>query len=41
VRQRIHEYLADRPAGASPEELLDLVFSARGRDPEFGHRFLL
>jgi DNA polymerase-3 subunit epsilon len=41
VRQRIHEYLADRPAGASAEELLDLVFSARGRDPEFGQRFLL
>ena len=40
MRQRLHDYLADRPAGASPEELLDLVFTAPGRDPEFGMRFL-
>src|SRR6266850_2558374 len=40
MRQRLYEYLADRPAGASPEELLDLVFTASGRDPEFGRRFL-
>ncbi|HZP40607.1 MAG TPA: exonuclease domain-containing protein [Candidatus Binatia bacterium] len=40
MRQRLYGYLADRPAGASPEELLDLVFTARGRDPEFGPRFL-
>jgi DNA polymerase III subunit epsilon len=40
VRQRLLEYLADRPAGASPEELLDLVFTSHGRDPEFGGRFL-
>jgi DNA polymerase-3 subunit epsilon len=40
MRQRLHEYLADRPAGAPPEELLDLVFTAQGRDPEFGLRFL-
>ncbi len=40
MRQRIQEYLAERPAGASSEELLDLVFTARGRDPEFGMRFL-
>src|SRR5439155_886838 len=36
LRQRLHEYLIDRPAGATPEELLDLVFTAQGRDPEFG-----
>jgi DNA polymerase-3 subunit epsilon len=40
VRQRLHDYLASRPAGAAPEELLDLIFTARGRDPEFGARFL-
>src|SRR5581483_1777805 len=40
MRQRLHEYLAGRPAGAAPDELLDLVFTARGRDPEFGIRFL-
>src|SRR6476661_5902575 len=41
MRQRLHEYLTARPAGASPEELLDLVFTATGRDPEFGRRFLV
>ncbi len=40
MRQRLHDHLASRPAGASPEELLDLVFTARGRDPEFARRFL-
>jgi DNA polymerase-3 subunit epsilon len=40
VRERLYEYLAERPAGASPDELIDLVFTARGRDPEFGARFL-
>src|SRR5439155_24838605 len=37
---RLYEYLADRPGGASSDELLDLVFTAQGRDPEFGNRFL-
>lgn len=40
MRQRLFDYLADRPAGATPAELLDLVFTAQGRDPEFGARFL-
>jgi len=40
MRQRLHEYLTGRPAGATPEELLDLVFTATGRDPEFGRRFV-
>jgi len=40
MRQRLYDYLTDRPVGASPEELLDLIFTARGRDPEFGRRFL-
>ena len=40
MRERLHEYLVERPAGATPEELLGLVFTARGRDPEFATRFL-
>ncbi len=40
MRQRLYEYLAERPAGAPSVELLDLVFTARGNDPEFGGRFL-
>jgi DNA polymerase-3 subunit epsilon len=40
MRQRLHDYLTERPAGASSEELLDLVFTSRGRDPEFGRRLL-
>jgi len=40
LRARLHDYLAARPAGATAEELLDLVFVAHGRDPDFGFRFL-
>jgi len=40
MRQRVHEYLIGRPAGASPDELLDLIFTSPGRDPEFGRRLL-
>jgi DNA polymerase-3 subunit epsilon len=40
MRQRLHDHLAARPAGAAPEELLDLVFTTQGRDPEFARRFL-
>jgi len=40
LRQRVYEYLADRPAGATAAELLDLVFTSQGRDPEFGPRFV-
>ncbi|TMA40123.1 MAG: hypothetical protein E6J79_01025 [Deltaproteobacteria bacterium] len=40
LRERLHDYLAARPAGATAEELLDLVFVGRGRDPDFGDRFL-
>jgi len=40
MRQRLHEYLVGRPAGASPDELLDLIFTSPGRDPEFGRRLL-
>ncbi len=40
MRDKLHEYLLDRPGGASPRELLDLVFTQPGADPEFGPRFL-
>lgn len=40
MRARIHEYLAERPDGATEAELLAMVFSGGGRDPEFGARFL-
>ena len=40
VRQRLYQYLLERPGGASPRELLDLVFTQPGNDPEFGPRFL-
>jgi DNA polymerase III subunit epsilon len=40
MRERLHEYLAGRPSGATSAELLDLVFTCQGRDPEFGGRFI-
>jgi DNA polymerase III epsilon subunit-like protein len=40
MRDKLHEYLLERPGGASPRELLDLVFTQPGADPEFGPRFL-
>jgi DNA polymerase-3 subunit epsilon len=40
MRDKLHEYLLERPGGASPQELLDLVFTQPGADPEFGPRFL-
>jgi DNA polymerase-3 subunit epsilon len=40
MRERLHEYLAGRPSGATSAELLDLVFTSQGRDPEFGGRFI-
>ncbi len=40
LAQRLYEYLVERPAGAVPEELFELVFSQAGRDPEFAPRFL-
>ncbi len=40
MRQRLYEYLLERPSGASPGELLALVFTQPGTDPEFGPRFL-
>ncbi len=40
MRDKLHAYLLERPAGASPRELLDLVFTQPGSDPEFGPRFV-
>ena len=40
MRERLYEYLLERPGGASPRELLDLVFTQPGTDPEFAPRFL-
>src|SRR5688572_22104206 len=40
MRDKLHEYLLQRPGGATPGELLDLIFTRPGSDPEFGPRFL-
>lgn len=40
MKDSLHDYLLARPSGATPRELLDLVFTGRGSDPEFGVRFL-
>lgn len=40
MRDKLHGYLVERPSGASPRELLDLVFTQPGADHEFGPRFL-
>jgi DNA polymerase-3 subunit epsilon len=40
VRQKLHEHLLGRPSGATPRELLDLIFTQSGASPEFGPRFL-
>ena len=40
MRQKLFEYLLERPAGATPRELLDLIFTQPGADAEFGPRFI-
>ncbi|MFI5366581.1 MAG: exonuclease domain-containing protein [Candidatus Binatia bacterium] len=40
MRDKLHAYLVERPSGATPRELLDLVFTQPGADPEFGPRFV-
>ncbi len=40
MREKLYAYLLDRPSGATPRELLDLVFTQPGSDPEFGPRFI-
>ena len=40
MRDKLYAYLLERPSGATSGELLDLVFTQPGSDPEFGPRFL-
>ena len=40
MRDKLHAFLMERPAGASSRELLDLIFTQPGVDPELGPRFL-
>jgi len=40
MRDTLHRYLLERPAGATVRELLDLIFTQPGTDAEFGPRFL-
>ncbi|MFQ5668054.1 MAG: PolC-type DNA polymerase III, partial [Candidatus Binatia bacterium] len=40
MRRKLYDYLLERPDGASPRELVDLVFTQSGGDPDFGPRFL-
>jgi DNA polymerase III subunit epsilon len=40
MREAIHDYLLERPSGASIGELVDLIFTRPGSDPEMGQRFL-
>ncbi|MFN8641640.1 MAG: exonuclease domain-containing protein [Candidatus Binatia bacterium] len=40
MREKVHRYLMQRPSGATPAELLDLVFTRPGADAELAPRFL-
>jgi DNA polymerase III subunit epsilon len=40
MRDKLHAYLLERPSGATPRELLDLVFMRPRVDAEFGPRFI-
>jgi DNA polymerase-3 subunit epsilon len=40
MRDKLHAYLLERPSGATPRELLDLVFTRPQVDAEFGPRFI-
>jgi len=40
MRDALHDYLLERPSGATPAELADLVFTRPGSDPEFAPRFI-
>ena len=40
IKEKLHGFLESRPCGADADELLGLVFSGRGSEPEFGERFL-
>ena len=40
AKEKLHAYLAAHPAGADPRELLALLFSGAGSDPELGSRII-
>src|SRR5439155_11960739 len=40
VKEKLHAYLTAHPAGASSCELLALLFSGAGSDPELGSRII-
>ncbi|MBV8451100.1 MAG: GIY-YIG nuclease family protein [Deltaproteobacteria bacterium] len=40
AKEKLHAYLAAHPAGADPRELLALLFSGAGSDPELGPRII-
>lgn len=40
VRDKLHDYLLQRPAGAAARELVDIVFSQRGGDPQLVEQVL-
>ncbi len=40
LREKLFGFLQSRPAGAATDELLELVFSGRGSEPELGDRFI-
>jgi DNA polymerase-3 subunit epsilon len=40
MRDKLYTYLLQRPSGATPAELLDLIFTQPGSDSEFAPRFL-
>jgi DNA polymerase-3 subunit epsilon len=40
VKEKLHAYLTARPAGADTAELLALLFSGAGSDPELGARII-
>src|SRR5713101_7496365 len=40
AKEKLHAYLIAHPAGADPRELLALLFSGAGSDPELGSRII-
>src|SRR5690349_23910374 len=40
AKEKLHAYLSTHPAGADPGELLALLFSGAGSDPELGSRIV-
>ncbi|MBV8774338.1 MAG: GIY-YIG nuclease family protein [Deltaproteobacteria bacterium] len=40
AKEKLHSYLTAHPAGADPRELLGLLFSGAGSDPDLGSRII-